>query len=468
MSSANTWTSNGNGIAEVSDHTASRRAEIAPDCSRCNDSLWVLTSRDGSDGKLVVVPCSCQSTIDSSRSQLKTYAQLGHLERMTFDAVIPEGRAGRADETLFRSAAETAVRFAADPDGWLVFEGSTGSGKTHLAAAIVNAIIDRGSPAKYVSALNIPDLLRNQHFDDDEATSGMFEPLLDAPTLVIDDLGAQQATNWVDSKIDQLLTHRFNGRLPTVFVLAKRLLEMPERISLKLDDTTLSTVIRLSDGDASMRVQRVNIPKAMLELMTFETFDPRGATSANITEQDALSKTLKAARDFVDNPEKWMYLNGPTGVGKTHIAVAIANALVQRGVSVKFWSVSNLLDELRNAYSNPTGSSFYSLFDSVRNAEILILDDFGSQQMTDWALEKLYQIVSHRHDRRLPTVITSQYIMWEGAENRQWEHVKGKLQWESIYSRLRDSHVVTERFMAAPDYRNRGGGTEDIDNRAIR
>ena len=82
-----------------------------------------------------------------------------------------------------------------------MLEGSTGSGKTHLAAAIVNAIIDRGSPAKYISALDIPDMLRNERFEDDDAESGSFESLLDAPTLVIDDLGAQtSATNWVDSQ----------------------------------------------------------------------------------------------------------------------------------------------------------------------------------------------------------------------------------------------------------------------------
>ena len=97
---------------------------------------------------------------------------------MTFDALIPEGRSGRADEALFRAATETAEQFASEPNDWLVFEGTTGSGKTHLAAAIVNAIIDRGSPAKYVSALDIPDILRNERFEDDDTESGTFASLL--------------------------------------------------------------------------------------------------------------------------------------------------------------------------------------------------------------------------------------------------------------------------------------------------
>ena len=376
---------------------------------------------------------------------------------MTFEAVIPEGRKGRVDENLFKAATETAKEFAAVPGGWLVFEGTAGSGKTHLAASIVNAVVDRGSPAKYVSALDIPDLVRNERFEDTEgAEGGTFASLLDAPVLVVDDLGAQQANNWIDSKVDQLLTHRFNGRLPTVVVLAKPISEMPERIALKLDDPGLSQVAQLTGSGISRGDRHVNIPKAMLNRMTFETFDPNGAPSASHHDRVALAGALNDARDFAEQPEKWLYLHGPTGVGKTHIAVAIANVQSEKGRAITFWSVPDLLDNLRHSYSTPNESSFYSLFESVRNCELLILDDFGAQQMTEWALEKLYQIISHRHDRMLPTVITSQFILWEGADNSNWNRVRGKHQWESIRSRLNDSSVVMERLMAAPDYRDRG------------
>ena len=376
---------------------------------------------------------------------------------MTFEAVIPEGRKGRVDENLFKAATEAAKEFAADPAGWLVLEGSAGSGKTHLAASIVNALIDRGSPTKYVSALDIPDLVRNERFEDtDGAEGGTFSSLLDAPVLVVDDLGAQQANNWIDSKVDQLLTHRFNGRLPTIVVLAKPISEMPERIALKLDDPGLSKVAQLTGGDTASDGRRINIPRTMLDRMAFETFDPDGAPASKSDERSSLAMALAAARSFAESPEKWLYLHGPTGVGKTHIAVAIAKVQSEKGGSITFWSVPDLLDNLRHTYSTPNESSFYSLFESVRNCELLILDDFGAQQMTDWALEKLYQIISHRHDRLLPTVITSQYIIWEGADNSNWNRVRGKHQWESIRSRLSDSRVVTERLMAAPDYRNRG------------
>ena len=457
LSSESTWRSNGNGVAHAPNNASANRSEITPDCERCNDSLWVLAGGENG-GKLTVVPCSCQSVRETSISQLKTYSQLGHLERMTFEAVIPEGRKGRVDENLFKAATETAKEFAGDPSGWLVLEGSAGSGKTHLAASIVNALIDRGSPAKYVSALDIPDLVRNERFEDtDGAEGGTFGSLLAAPVLVVDDLGAQQANNWIDSKVDQLLTHRFNGRLPTVVVLAKPISEMPDRIALKLDDPDYTCVLRITESRQNTGLQRVDIPKPHLDRMTFESFDPDG--SATVTdEQFSLNMALYDARNFADESldHNWLLLHGPTGVGKTHLAVAIANVRIRQGLSVTFWSVSDLLDKLREAYSNPDESYFYRLFDSVRNSEMLILDDFGQQNMTDWTLEKLYQLISYRHDRLLPTVITSQYIVWDDAKNDGWIKVRSRRQWESICSRLKDQNVVTERLMAAPDYRMRG------------
>ena len=376
---------------------------------------------------------------------------------MTFEALLPEGRRGRADEVLFRAAVDAAKAFVEKPDGWLVFEGSTGTGKTHLAAAIVNTIIGRGSPAKYFSALDLPDLIRDERFDVDE-TGTTFASLVGAPVLVIDDLGAQRATNWVDSKLDQLLTHRFNGRLPTVAVLAKSIEDLPERIALKLDDPGLSKIMRFSQLGTEVRLDHLGIAKRNLERMTFEAFVETGAPSATDDEQASINMAFEHTRTIAkeERPDRWLYLHGPTGIGKTHLAVAIANVRIERGAPVVFWSVSDLFDKLRQTYSDPDESAFFKLFDAVRNCEFLILDDLGQQNMTDWTLEKLYQLIAYRHDRVLPTVITSQYIIWDGADNEGLGRVRSRLQWESIRSRLKDQSVVTEKLMTGPDYRNRG------------
>ena len=376
---------------------------------------------------------------------------------MSFESLIPGGRNSRVNDEKFRAAAVASKEFADDPKGWLVIEGPTGTGKTHLAAAMINAIVDRGAPAKYVSALNIPDLVINERNDSD--AGDVFTPLLDAPVLAIDDLGAQQSNNWVDAKIDQLLTHRFNGRIATILVLAKAKSALPERVALKLDDPDLARTVSLTGSDKNSSEHDIGIPETVLKRMTFDTFDTNGAKSSNPREKASIQGAKNAAIEFaneIEDSKSWLYLDGSTGVGKTHLAVAITGVRVKGGSDVRYWSVPDLLDSLRDAYASSNPSAFVDTFETARNTELLVLDDFGAPNTTDWALEKLFQIITYRYDRRMSTVIASQYLIWEEEENRNWGRLEDKHYWESILSRLRDTTVVTERKIEAPDFRIRG------------
>ena len=408
--------------------------------------------------------------------------KLGFLERMNFGTLRRNFR-GVDDVPSFLKAKDVARKFADDPTGWLVFEGASGSGKTHFAVAIVNALIRRGAPAKYVSALDIPDLIRSgwsqgpEDFDSDGLT-----PLLDAPVLVIDDFGVQPSVEWVDAKIDQLLTLRYNGRAPTVVALAKPLTDLPERHATKLSDPSLTRVISLTKVESD----RAGLTEVMLKEMSFKTFNLEGSNSATDQQKFLLNVAFGRAKDFVEDPvnsKPWLYLQGDTGVGKTHFAIAIAGASIAKGLDVVYWSLPRLLDRLRQTYSNRNETDFFDLFDAARDAELLILDDFGMQQMTDWSLEKLYQLLAYRHDRRLRTVVAGHYKIWDPADDEgerrqgvqdnpshQFAYVtetdrlfdeKTRLlleqQWLSLTSRLSDQKTVTVLALTAPDYRNRGG-----------
>lgn len=432
--------------------------ETPANCSICNDSLWVLASSIEGRPGLIAVPCRCQANESISKSRLKTYAQLGHLERMTFESLLPDGRGTKVNATEFREAIAIAKKFASNPRDWLVIDGATGTGKTHLAAAIINAIVDGGKPAKYVSALGIPEMVINERNNPEEGNT--FTPLLEAPVLAIDDFGAQQSNSWVDAKIDQLLTHRYNGRSATVFVLAKTASDLIDRYSSKLKDPDLTRQVHLTDTGTLAPEQHSGIAKSVMERMTFDTFDAAGAESSTPTERSTVYAAKNAALDFArasEDSKSWLYLNGETGVGKTHLAIAIAGLRAEQGAAVRYWSVPDLLDNLRQAYSSSNPSAFVDAFEATRNVELLILDDFGAPNTTDWALEKLFQIITFRYDRRMPTVIASQYINWESSDNRNWGRLEDKHYWESIKSRLGDTRVVTDRRIRAPDFRNRGG-----------
>ena len=94
------------------------------------------------------------------------------------------------------------------------------------------------------------------------------------------------------------------------------------------------------------------------------------------------------AQAYAKQPEGWLVLAGPSGSGKTHIAAAIANACLERDVLASFVVVADLMDHLRSAFAPTSEISYDELFEQVRNAPVLVLDDLGAHSSTPWAVER--------------------------------------------------------------------------------
>lgn len=175
-----------------------------------------------------------------------------------------------------------------------------------------------------------------------------------------------------------------------------------------------------------------------LKGMTFETFQPRGRLGLGQEQQASIERAYEAARNFAHSLNGWLLIRGGYGVGKTHLAAAIGNEAVSLGVPTLFLTVPDLLDSLRFAYS-AEDTTFEERFDEIRQAPLLILDDFGTHSATEWAREKLFQLLNHRYLNRLPTVVTT---------NLALEEIDGRMR-----SRLLDASLVTSVHILAPDYR---------------
>ncbi len=164
---------------------------------------------------------------------------------------------------------------------------------------------------------------------------------------------------------------------------------------------------------------------------TFETFNP------NVP---GVRRAYLRALEYARQPRGWLILFGNYGCGKTHLAAAIANQLIQNHYRVLLAVVPDLLDHLRSTFGPSSEIEYDQRFEDIREADVLILDDLGTENTTSWAREKLFQIINHRYNFALPTVITS---------NRKPEEIDAR-----IFSRMSDRALCEEHIIIdAADYR---------------
>lgn len=164
---------------------------------------------------------------------------------------------------------------------------------------------------------------------------------------------------------------------------------------------------------------------------TFDTFNP------NIT---GVQRANERAQRFARRPQGWLIMFGNYGCGKTHLAAAIANEALRRHIGVLFAVVPDLLDHLRATFGPSSEKQYDERFEQIRDAPLLVLDDLGTESATPWAREKLFQIINHRYNYALPTVITS---------NRKPDDIDPR-----IFSRMADRTISEEHVLIdAGDYR---------------
>ena len=125
-----------------------------------------------------------------------------------------------------------------------------------------------------------------------------------------------------------------------------------------------------------------------------------------------------AAWKYALSPDGWLLLIGTNGCGKTHLAAAAANVLLERDRAALYTTVPDLLDHLRATYAPTSEVTYDSLYTLMREVDVLVLDDLGAQHATPWAEEKLFQLTNHRYVCRALTIITTNHIRLSGINER--------------------------------------------------
>ncbi|MEW6181919.1 MAG: ATP-binding protein [Bacillota bacterium] len=162
---------------------------------------------------------------------------------------------------------------------------------------------------------------------------------------------------------------------------------------------------------------------------TFDRFDfryysrSRKDEDKGITFQESAKRAYNAAKEFVTifmkgEAGEGLIFTGQVGTGKSFLACCIANALLEAGKEVLFVVVPDFLDEIRATYDEESDVplSEHELLGLARGTPLLILDDLGAFTYTDWARQKIYSILNHRLNHRLPVVITTNVALEELEE----------------------------------------------------
>ncbi|MEO6806185.1 MAG: ATP-binding protein [Edaphobacter sp.] len=211
---------------------------------------------------------------------------------------------------------------------------------------------------------------------------------------------------------------------------------------------------------ASRMLGRAHIPRRY-EHCTLESYE---------TDFPSSNRTLSAAhlraRKFVegyplDTAGTGLLLTGSIGVGKTHLAVGILQALVsERGATGLFYDYRDLLKQVQNSYNAQVRETELEILRPVFEAEVLVLDELGASKPTDWVWDTVAHILNTRYNDRRTTIITTNYANLAPLDGQPKETGRGAREetlgdriGERMRSRLQEMCVVVE--MHGEDFRQK-------------
>jgi DNA replication protein DnaC len=162
-------------------------------------------------------------------------------------------------------------------------------------------------------------------------------------------------------------------------------------------------------------------------------------TFANFKKTDNLAEAYHYAVDLSEGgATSWLTLLSGTGRGKTHLGISAVRRWLQRGIPAKYAYVPLLLEELRRGFRGEGADSYEARFDRFLNVPLLMLDDLGTENPTNWVQEKLDIIVDYRLMNNLALIVTS---------NTPWDELPFR-----IVSRLERPGSSQVIYIDAPEY----------------
>jgi len=159
-----------------------------------------------------------------------------------------------------------------------------------------------------------------------------------------------------------------------------------------------------------------NLP-AKLRQQTFDKFELKWYSTTKksargVTERSHARDALKSCQAFVarvleNRAERGLFVSGDVGLGKTFLLSAICNSLTEARIPTLYVVFSDLLAAIRDSFKPESTQSESRIMNATKEARVLILDDLGAEQVTEFVTNRLFDVINFRYNHNLPLVASS-------------------------------------------------------------
>lgn len=161
-----------------------------------------------------------------------------------------------------------------------------------------------------------------------------------------------------------------------------------------------------------------------LQLSNFDDFDLKYYSG---DDYHTMKKIFDFAKNYAENftqESGSIMMSGNTGLGKTHLSLAIADCVIRKGVPVVYDSIINILDCIEREHFGYEKSR--DKLDAIEDTELLILDDLGTEYDTKFTASTIFDIINTRISRRKPTIISTNLNL-NDIKNRYGDRIASRL-----------------------------------------